>query len=61
MSVQDPISVDAARFARFSESNTAFNALSRDLGEPWPRRFEQRRQELVARGLAALKTPLDDA
>ncbi len=35
---------------RFSESNTAFNALSRDLGEDWQARFRRRRLSLVTEG-----------
>ncbi|MFP3896669.1 MAG: hypothetical protein ACLFV5_07530 [Anaerolineales bacterium] len=37
---------------RFRESNAAFNALSRDLGEDWQARFRARRLSLVteARG-----------
>ncbi len=35
---------------RFSESNTAFNALSRDLGENWQTRFRTRRLSLVTEG-----------
>ena len=44
---------------RFSESNTAFNALSRDLGVNWQERFGPKRLALVAQGKASPKETLD--
>lgn len=54
---QQAIQVDDAAYQRFSDSNTAFNAVSREIGEHWHDRFRQRRLRLVAEGKAA---PGDD-
>lgn len=56
----EPMRVAEARYCRFSESRTAFNAVSRDMGENWQVRFGRRRQRLVAEGKAAPKMPFDD-
>ena len=53
------IETDDTIYCRFSETNTAFNALSRDLGEDWGQRFAPRRLALVSEGKAGPKSPLD--
>ena len=53
------IETDDRTYGRFSETNTAFNALSRDLGENWGSRFASQRLSLVAAGKAGPKAPLD--
>jgi len=50
---------DAVAYPRFSESNTAFNALSRDLGVNWQELFYEARTSLVAMGKASQQEPLD--
>ena len=53
------LSVDETLYTRFSQRNTAFNVVSRSLGEDWHDRQEIRRKALVAEGKAALDETLD--
>ena len=52
------IAVDEQSYQRFSERNTAFNAVSRDLGENWEHRFAARQRRLVAEGKVSPKERL---
>jgi len=42
-----PLTVDETRYSRFSESNTAFNALSRDRGSGWQAPFARRQRDIA--------------
>jgi len=49
------LTVDEARYQRFSESNTAFNALSRDRGSGWQMPFARRQRDLAIHAKASPK------
>lgn len=52
-SPHNALQTDDAVYRRFSESNTAFNALSRHWGHDWQDIMRRRRTELAAEGKAA--------